>query len=375
MTPSPAALDLDDLARAVLIQVVPGGYRLIDESDSRFVGVRERFSRLALKHVGPKPSLVGFAAPGVDPRDAARAAAAWAAENLRPNAIQKHVTPGVLVIALGGPELAAAAGPLAGAAVRATVWTATPDGRAETRGGAPGCPPASVLRGALRRLLAGEPAPTIGQIDVAERALMYGRGRRPYFLDSPLLALIGFFCGLWALSGVGGLLRELQAGVSGHALLDGLRVLMLVGVVLYAFDVGGARTSLPLLSSPDRRVVIATVSTYVVALVVVTWLGAAVVLNPGSAPGCGDGCAVVTAAQSGTTLAIPVGGAVEVVLDVNADCPATSDAGVLQADTCDHDRGAQPPATVGLFHAVQAGTAVLRSGGFSVTVVVRNGRG
>jgi len=47
----------DDLARAVLLRIVPGGYRLIDEHDERFTGIRDRFVRLALKHLGGKPSL------------------------------------------------------------------------------------------------------------------------------------------------------------------------------------------------------------------------------------------------------------------------------------------------------------------------------
>jgi hypothetical protein len=121
----------DDLARAALLRIVPSGYRLIDEHDERFTGIREKFVRLALKHLGGKPSLVGFVDAGVDAQEAARAAAAWAAQNLTPSAIQRRVDPGVLVIAVNG---AATAGPVPGAAVSSAVWTVAPDGRVETAG-------------------------------------------------------------------------------------------------------------------------------------------------------------------------------------------------------------------------------------------------
>jgi hypothetical protein len=61
--PQPAP---DDYARAVLLRIVPTGYRLIDDGDSRFAGIRQDFIRLAFKHLGPQPALVGFCAPGTE---------------------------------------------------------------------------------------------------------------------------------------------------------------------------------------------------------------------------------------------------------------------------------------------------------------------
>jgi len=43
----------DDYARALLLRLVPTGYRLIDAGDPRFAGVRQDFIRLAFKHIGP----------------------------------------------------------------------------------------------------------------------------------------------------------------------------------------------------------------------------------------------------------------------------------------------------------------------------------
>jgi hypothetical protein len=187
----------DDLARAALLRIVPSGYRLIDEHDERFTGIREKFVRLALKHLGGKPSLVGFVDAGVDAQEAARAAAAWAAQNLTPSAIQRRVDPGVLVIAVNG---AATAGPVPGAAVSSAVWTVAPDGRVETRGRPPGSPSPGLVKDVVHRLQRGEPAPGIGQVDYVERNLMHGRGRRARAAGlsgtAILLIVLGIFFGL-----------------------------------------------------------------------------------------------------------------------------------------------------------------------------------
>src|SRR5947209_20053494 len=98
-----ASYSADDLALAALLKIVPAGYRLVDVTDTRFPGVRDKFVRLALKHVGPRPSLVGFCGPDQDPVAAAGAAAAWAAANLGPTAIQRRVDPGVVVVTLEPP--------------------------------------------------------------------------------------------------------------------------------------------------------------------------------------------------------------------------------------------------------------------------------
>lgn len=170
---------IDDLALAALLRIVPGGYRLVDAADERFVGVRERFVRLALRHLGPRPSLVGFCAPGEDPREAAAALAGWAAQNLRPSAIQRHVEPGVVVVALD-PPVGVVAGRVGGLPVHATTWVVA-GGRARTPSRPRGAPSPRLLKQAVAALESGAPPPSIGQIDVAERALMAGRGNRRTF--------------------------------------------------------------------------------------------------------------------------------------------------------------------------------------------------
>lgn len=189
----------DDLARAALLRIVPGGYRLIDDNDPRFTGIRDRFVRLALKHLGGKPSLVGFVDPDVDASAAALALADWATRNLTPNAVQRRVQPGVLVVVVGaGPGTAS--GPVEGAAVPAAVWTVGPGARVEARGRPPGTPSPGLVRDVVARLERGEPAPGIGQVDYVERNLMYGRGGRARAAGlsgtAIILIILGVFFGL-----------------------------------------------------------------------------------------------------------------------------------------------------------------------------------
>src|SRR5258708_21124975 len=173
--------DPDDLARAMLLRIVPTGYRVIDQSDSGFTGVSAYFIRLALKQVGPTPSLVGFCAPGADVAQAALAAATWAAANLRPTAVQPRVRPGVVVVAITAQDQEPAGGGMVGdAAVPTAVWFAGPSG-VRTPGRPPGSPSPRLLQDAQRRLIGGEPAPTIGHVDVAERTMIAGVRRQPRF--------------------------------------------------------------------------------------------------------------------------------------------------------------------------------------------------
>jgi len=174
-----ATYSADDLALTALLKIVPGGYRLIDLSDQRFVGVRDRFQRLALKHLGPRPSLVGFVGPDQDALAAASAAAEWAGHNLVPSAIQRRVQPGVVVIA-SNPPPGTEAGLVAGAPVKTAIWTVD-GGRLRSPGRPPGSPSPGLVRGAVASLERGEGPPSIGKIDVAERALMSGKPRRRSF--------------------------------------------------------------------------------------------------------------------------------------------------------------------------------------------------
>ena len=122
--PDAPQLAPDDYARAFLLRIVPSGYRLIDDGDNRFAGVRQDFIRLAFKHIGPRPSLVGFSAPGTDAVGAASGLAEWAARNIQPTAVQPRINPGVLVIAID-PVEPTEPGRLPGAAVPTAVWVTT----------------------------------------------------------------------------------------------------------------------------------------------------------------------------------------------------------------------------------------------------------
>jgi hypothetical protein len=235
----------DDLARAALLRIVPSGYRLIDEHDERFSGIRDRFVRLALKHLGPRPSLVGFTAGDVDPQDAARALAGWAAQNLTPNAIQRRVSPGVLVIAVDSPV---SAGPVEGAAVSSAVWTVR-GGQLEARGRPPGSPSAGLLRDVVRRLQRGESAPGIGQVDYVERNLMYGRGRRARAAGlsggAILLIVLGLFFGLRFLPAI--LAGATSAQGQGNACARGCIVVTPAQSGAVVASLGSGQATAPLL--------------------------------------------------------------------------------------------------------------------------------
>lgn len=212
---NPAPPAPDDYARAFLLRIVPTGYRLIDEGDQRFAGIRQDFIRLAFKHIGPRPSLVGFCAPGTDIIAAATGLAEWAATNIQPTAVQPSVNPGVLVIAIDPPE-PIEPGRLPEADVPTAVWTVG-SGGARTRGRPPGAPSPKILKDVAGRLLRGEPAPTIGHIDVAERTLMSGRGRQRSFALSSgaiLLLLVG---GYFALRYLPALLAPARPGQAAAA--------------------------------------------------------------------------------------------------------------------------------------------------------------
>ena len=169
----------DDLALAALLRIVPGGYRLVGPTDERFVGIRDKFTRLALRHLGPKPSLVGFCSAGQDPLPAAAALAGWAAQNLRPSAIQRHVDPGVVVVCLD-PPAGVDPGRVPGLAVHTSIWVVT-GGRVSAPSRPPGAPAARLVKEAVAALERGDGPPSIGTIDVAERALMAGRSSRRTF--------------------------------------------------------------------------------------------------------------------------------------------------------------------------------------------------
>lgn len=301
-----ASYSADDLAVAALLKIVPGGYRLIDVSDTRFAGVREHFTRLALRHVGSRPSLVGFCGPDQDAGTAAVAAAGWAAANLVPTAIQRRVTPGVLVIAIDPPP-GVQPGMARGVPARTAIWTVA-GGRLHASGRPRGAPSPRLVRTALAALERGEPPPTIGQVDVAERALMSGRSSRRSF--------------------------TLGGGAGIGTLVAIFLVLRFVPGLLF-----------PRGSAPPQRQAPAC-----------------------AAPGCVS----LGPADTGRTLAVAPGTEVLVILPQGATqaCLTDSDASVLQLEECG-STGGDNPSTVGLYQAVAAGTATLSHDQFSVTVLVR----
>jgi hypothetical protein len=301
-----ASYSTDDFAIAALVKIVPGGYRLIDGSDTRFPGVREQFSRLALRHVGSRPSLVGFCGPDQDAGVAGAAAAGWAAANLVPTAIQHRVTPGVVVIAIDPPP-GVKAGMVRGAPARTAIWTVV-DGRLNASGRPPGAPSPRLVRTALAALERGEPPPSIGQVDVAERQLMSGRSNRRSF--------------------------TLGGGAGIGTIIAIFLLLRFVPALLF-----------PRGSAPPQRQAPACAS---------------------------PGCVSLGSADSGRTLTVAPGTEVLVVLPQGGTpaCLTDSDAAVLQLEQCGTS-GGDNPSTLGVYRAAAAGTATLSHDQFRVTVLVR----
>jgi hypothetical protein len=114
----------EDFARAGLVRILPRSrYRLAAQTDSRFVSFAGNTARIAYRQQGPTPAFLLFSGAGQDPHAAALAAASWAEANWRPNAIQRRVRPGVVVVHVAPGNQLTPAGPVAGAIVPATVWT------------------------------------------------------------------------------------------------------------------------------------------------------------------------------------------------------------------------------------------------------------
>ncbi|MDQ6749002.1 MAG: hypothetical protein M3010_12975 [Candidatus Dormibacteraeota bacterium] len=297
----------DDLALASLLQIVPGGYRLIDVTDSRFTGVRDLFGRLALRHIGPTPSLVGFCGPGQDPAAAAAAAAGWAAANLVPTAIQRRVDPGVVVVAVD-PGDGTAPGMVAGLPVPTAIWTVRA-GRLMAPGRPPGAPKPRLVAGALATLEKGGPPPSIGQIDVAERALLTGRSSRRSFT---------------------------LGGGAGIGLLIGGYLLLRILPGVFA----------PRQPAPPARQ---------------------------EATCAAPDCVALGAADNGRQVELAPGALVVVVLPQGteqASCFRDSDPAVLQLVQCTTTGGGSPE-VAGTYRAAAPGTATLSRDQYAVTVTVR----
>jgi hypothetical protein len=263
------AFTVEDLARTALVRILPRSrYRLAAQNDSRFQGFASNTTRITYRQLGPTPSFLLFSGPGQDARAAATAAATWAQANWRPNAVQRTVRPGVVVVHVApGPQLTTA-GPVVGAAVPAAVWTVDSEtGRVEVAGNPPGSPPKAHLKRAAAALMQGLPAPSLGELDLAERAVMQVRTIAMPRMVTGLMALV--FCFFALRYGLGGLFSlailpsMLSSGLGGApaetllaigALM--LNVVMLAGILLGVglyFNFRNLAFRLPGFSSPVTR--------------------------------------------------------------------------------------------------------------------------
>jgi hypothetical protein len=253
----------EDLARTCLVQILPRSrYRLAGQNDARFQSFAGNTIRVAYRQQGATPSFLLFSGEGQNPQAAAMAAAAWAEANWRPNAIQRRVQPGVVVVHVAPGNQLTPGGLVAGAAIPATVWTVdSATGKVETSGNPPGSPSASEIRNAASALMRGVPAPTLGELDLAERGVMQLRTTTVPRAFGGLLGLallyLGFRYGLAGLVGLLVLPELLSGNLTGErlavAVSFGASVLMLAGIVLglaLVFNFRNAAMRVPLFSSP-----------------------------------------------------------------------------------------------------------------------------
>ncbi len=133
---------VEDLARAALVRIIPRSrYRLAAPTDARFAPFARDSSRIAYRQQGATPAFLIFSGPGQDARAAATAAATWAEANWRPNAIQRRVRPGVVVVQVAPAGELTTPGLLASTAVPAAIWTVDSEsGKVDTAGQPPGSP-------------------------------------------------------------------------------------------------------------------------------------------------------------------------------------------------------------------------------------------
>jgi hypothetical protein len=258
--------DAEDLARAVLIRVIPRRrYRTAAPTDARFAAFAGDTVRVAVRQQGADPCLMLFCGPGQDVRRAALAAADWAAASWRPNAIQRRMRPGVVAIQVAPASELVPAGPLADAPVATAIWTVDSDsGRCDTPGRPPGAPPPGEVRAAAEAAARGVPPPSLGQLDYAEREIMHGRGApMPPVLTGVGALLVAFFALRFALQVFGSVVlwaRLAQAGGVRGLIGAGFVVsnlLLLAGIVLGAgllLNAGNLAYRAPGFSSASRNV-------------------------------------------------------------------------------------------------------------------------
>lgn len=369
----------EDFARTCLVRILPRSrYRLAAATDARFQSFATNTTRIAYRQQGGTPAFLLFSGSGHNPHAAAMAAASWAEANWRPNAIQRRVRPGVVVVHVAPGNQLMPAGPVPGAAVPAAVWTVdSATGKVQATGNPPGSPPASEMRRAADALMRGMPAPSLGELDLAEKGVMQLRsvGGVPRAF-SGLFGLI--LLGLAIRYGVTGLLgffvvpEYLSAGIPRGDVLYlvvwfGADSLILVGVALGAallFNFRGAAMRLPGFSSPTPATRNLTWGTYVsvMAALVIASEFVAPALQHRNVVNANQGQyahVTLTAADDGSEALVYVGGDLTVDL---SDWPAnewnrvvfkTSNPSVLSLDSTPAAGGA-PKAK---YSAHQAGAA------------------
>jgi hypothetical protein len=325
------AFTVEDLARTALVRILPRSrYRLAGQGDSRFQTFASNASRIAYRQQGATPAFLIFSGPGQDPRAAATAAAAWAEANWRPNAVQRTVRPGVVVVQVAPHAELTTAGPVIGSVVPAAIWTVDSEtGRVEVAGNPPGSPSGGAVRSAATALIQGQPAPSLGQLDLAERAVMQVRtvGMPRGFVGGAIsicLVLIALRYGLGGVFSLFALPSILASAGSGHLAYStalvylGLivNVLLLAGILLGAallFNFRNLAFRMPGFSSPVSRTRTATWTGFVVVMI-----GLAVVLD-GVLPAAERSSAqdlnqgqyahvIATAADDGTETYVALGG-------------------------------------------------------------------
>jgi hypothetical protein len=253
---------VEDFARTCLIPILPRGrYRLAAQTDARFQSFAGNTTRIAYRQQGATPAFLLFSGPGQNPQAAAMAAASWAEANWRPNAIQRRVRPGVVVVHVAPGNQLTPSGPVPGAVVPAAIWTVdSATGKVETTGRPPGSPSGSEMRRAADSLMRGAPPPSLGELDLAEKGVMQLRTATMPRAFGGLLGLVLLFLAFrYGLTGLIGLfvLPELLGGnISGErlvlALSFGADVLLLAGIVLggaLVFNFRNAAMRLPGFSS------------------------------------------------------------------------------------------------------------------------------
>ena len=259
------AFSVEDLARTALVRILPRSrYRLAAPTDARFASFAGNSARIAYRQQGATPAFLIFSGPGQDPRAAATAAAAWAEANWRPNAIQRRVSPGVVVVQVAPASELTTPGLVASTAVPAAIWTVDSEtGRAETAGQPPGLPSGAEVRRAGAALAQGLPAPSLGELDLAEREIMQVRTRSmPQAVGGVvgiLLVLFALRYGFGALSSIVALSSLLRSPRGASAFVYGellVNVLILVGIAVglgVLFNISNLAVRLPGFSSPVPR--------------------------------------------------------------------------------------------------------------------------